>query len=305
MTGGVLELRRAWRDAEPLAPQDALGRWRAEFVAPLRLVAPWGLGLIGLPRWHGKQFRRDADGIVGVNLLHDRRGGRDDGGDERLREHLPMTLRAGTSLADGRPALVVGYPAGSPRPWPWVRDELRRGPDGAVLAMTYVDVAGLRRLGGTPFLLHREPDRTNDAAGRPPVPFEVYRKGVYLHGTKADLAIGDLLVPGRGSNFEEGRVMNHVYFTETLDAAAWGAELAVGEGRPRIYVVEPTAAFEDDPNVTDKRFPGNPTRSYRSRAPLRVVGELDDWVGHEPAQLVARLESLAALRRRGEAVIED
>ena len=84
------------------------------------------------------------------------------------------------------------------------------------------------------------------------MPFEVYEAGVYLHGTKADLAVGDLLVPGRESNFEEGRVMNYVYFTATLDAATWGAELAAGEGRGRIYVVEPTGEFEDDPNVTTR-----------------------------------------------------
>src|SRR6186997_2722726 len=134
-----------------------------------------------------------------------------------------------------------------------------------------------------------------------PVPFEVYQPGVYLHGTKADLALGDLLVPGRGSNFEEGRVMNHVYFTATLDAAVWGAELAAGQGRGRIYIVEPSGEFEDDPNVTNKRFPGNPTRSFRSREPLRVVGELVDWVGHSPEKLRAMREGLDALKRQGAA----
>lgn len=138
-----------------------------------------------------------------------------------------------------------------------------------------------------------------------PVPFEVHEPGVYLHGTKAELAVGELLVPGRESNFEGGRVMNHVYFTETLDAATWGAELAAGEGRGRIYVVEPTGDFEDDPNVTDTRFPGNPTRSFRSREPLRVVGELVDWLGHAPDRLQAMRDGLAALERRGEARIED
>jgi len=138
-----------------------------------------------------------------------------------------------------------------------------------------------------------------------PVPFEVYEPGVYLHGTKADLAVGDLLVPGRESNFEGGRVMNHVYFTATLDAAVWGAELAAGDGRGRIYVVEPSGEFEDDPNVTDKKFPGNPTRSYRSRAPLRVVGELADWVGHSPEKLHAMREGLTALKQHGAARIED
>jgi len=138
-----------------------------------------------------------------------------------------------------------------------------------------------------------------------PVAFEVYEAGVYLHGTKADLAVGDLVVPGRESNFEAGRVMNHVYFTATLDAAVWGAELAVGEGRGRVYVVEPTGDFEDDPNVTDKRFPGNPTQSFRSREPLRVVGELVDWVGHSPERLQAMRDGLEALKREGAARIED
>jgi len=137
------------------------------------------------------------------------------------------------------------------------------------------------------------------------VPFEVYEPGVYLHGTKADLAVGDLLVPGRESNFEKGRVMNYVYFTATLDAATWGAELAAGEGRGRIYRVEPHGAFEDDPNVTDKRFEGNPTRSFRTREPLSVVGELVDWVGHSPDELHAMRAGLEALRAQGAAEIED
>jgi rifampin ADP-ribosylating transferase len=145
--------------------------------------------------------------------------------------------------------------------------------------------------------------RVNEA--REPVPFEVYQKGVFLHGTKADLALGEVLTPGRESNFEAGRVMNYVYFTETLDAATWGAELSAGAGRGRIYVVEPMGAFEDDPNVTDKRFPGNPTRSFRSREPLRVVGELVGWIGHPPDKLQAMREGLAALQREGKAQIDD
>jgi rifampin ADP-ribosylating transferase len=138
-----------------------------------------------------------------------------------------------------------------------------------------------------------------------PVPFEVYEPGVYLHGTKADLAVGKLLSPGRESNFEAGRLMNYVYFTATLDAAVWGAELAVGEGRGRIYIVEPTGEFEDDPNVTDKRFPGNPTQSFRSREPLRVVGELVDWVGHSPEKLEAMRAGLDSLRQSGTMQIHD
>jgi rifampin ADP-ribosylating transferase len=140
---------------------------------------------------------------------------------------------------------------------------------------------------------------------RDPVPFEVYEAGVFLHGTKASLAVGDLLVPGQESNFEDGRTMNHVYFTATLDAAVWGAELAAGAGRGRIYLVEPTGEFEDDPNVTDKKFPGNPTRSFRSRAPLRIVGELTEWVGHPAERLQAMRDGIEALKRAGAARIED
>jgi rifampin ADP-ribosylating transferase len=140
---------------------------------------------------------------------------------------------------------------------------------------------------------------------REPVPFELYEVGVYLHGTKADLAVGEMLVPGRESNFEHGRVMSYVYFTATLDAATWGAELAAGTGRGRIYLVEPSGEFEDDPNVTNKRFPGNPTQSFRSRQPLRVVGELVDWVGHSPEKLKAMRDGLESLKRQGAARIED
>ena len=143
------------------------------------------------------------------------------------------------------------------------------------------------------------------SAAPEPVPFEVHEGGVYLHGTKADLAVGETLGPGRESNFEQGRVMNHVYFTATLDAATWGAELAAGDGRGRIYIVEPMGEFEDDPDVTKKKFPGNPTQSFRTREPLRVVGELVDWVGHSPQKLQAMREGLEALRQQGAAQIED
>ena len=143
------------------------------------------------------------------------------------------------------------------------------------------------------------------SGAREPVPFEVYEPGVYLHGTKADLAVGELLTSGRESNFEAGRVMNYVYFTATLDAATWGAELAAGDGRARIYVVEPTGEFEDDPNVTDKKFPGNPTQSFRTREPLRVVGELVDWVGHAPQKLQDMRDGLTAMREQGADAIED
>ena len=138
-----------------------------------------------------------------------------------------------------------------------------------------------------------------------PTPFEVHESGALLHGTKADLRVGDLLAPGRSSNFGGGRTAGHVYVTATLDAATWGAELAQGTGRGRIYVVEPTGDLEDDPNVTDKRFPGNPTRSYRTREPVRVVGEIEDWVGHPPEQLQTMRDHLAELERSGTAEIDD
>jgi len=122
--------------------------------------------------------------------------------------------------------------------------------------------------------------------------------GPFFHGTKADLAVGDLLVPGRRSNFAE-RAANHVYLTATLDAATWGAELAAGEGPGRIYRVEPTGPIEDDPNLTDQRFPGNPTRSYRTREPVRVVDEVVEWTPHAPEVLQHMQDHLAELERQG------
>lgn len=121
----------------------------------------------------------------------------------------------------------------------------------------------------------------------------------YYHGTKADLESGDLIQPGHTSNFGERKQAAFVYLSATLDAATWGAELAVGAGRGRIYIVEPTGEIEDDPNLTDKKFPGNPTKSYRSRHPFRVIGEVADWVGHSPERLKQMHDFLADLRRRG------
>ena len=146
---------------------------------------------------------------------------------------------------------------------------------------------------------------------REPVTYEhcAHVGGPFFHGTRFALRIGDELVPGRGSNFQAGRVSNNVYFSALVDTAVWGAELATAlagdGGRGHVYVVEPLGPFEDDPNVTDKRFPGNPTESYRTRSPLRVVGEVDDWTGHEPEVLKAMLDGLAQLREQGLDVIED
>ena len=123
--------------------------------------------------------------------------------------------------------------------------------------------------------------------------------GPFFHGTKADLKPGDLLKPGHTSNFGERRSANYVYLTATLDAAIWGAELGVGEGPGRIYRVKPTGPFEDDPNLTDKKFPGNPTRSYRTQAPLRVVDEILGWRPHSPEALQNMRTHLEELKRLG------
>ncbi|MDR2566044.1 MAG: NAD(+)--rifampin ADP-ribosyltransferase [Bifidobacteriaceae bacterium] len=130
-------------------------------------------------------------------------------------------------------------------------------------------------------------------------------EGPFYHGTKAALETGDLVEAGWRSNFGGRHRANFVYLTATLDAATWGAELAVGAGPGRIYVVEPTGPFEDDPNLTDQRFPGNPTRSYRTRAPLRVVGEVADWEPHPPEVLAAMRENLERLKRQGVEAIND
>lgn len=127
----------------------------------------------------------------------------------------------------------------------------------------------------------------------------------FYHGTKADLQIGDMIRPGFRSNFVE-RGLKHIYFSATLDAATWGAELAKGEGRGRIYTVEPTGPFDDDPNLTDKKFPGNVTASYRSVDPLRVTGEVKDWIGHSPERLQQMKDGVARVKEQGGAeIIED
>jgi len=129
--------------------------------------------------------------------------------------------------------------------------------------------------------------------------------GPFFHGTKADLRVGDLLEPGRSSNFGAGRTAGFVYLTATLDAATWGAELAQGDAPGRIYVVQPTGPFEDDPNLTDKRFPGNVTRSYRTRHPLRVIGEVTDWEGHPPEVLQRMIDHVAEAKRQGIEAINE
>ncbi|HEY1768441.1 MAG TPA: NAD(+)--rifampin ADP-ribosyltransferase [Terracidiphilus sp.] len=127
----------------------------------------------------------------------------------------------------------------------------------------------------------------------------------FFHGTRADLAHGDLIGIGYTSNYSEGKPLSWVYCTGTLDAAIWGAELAAGDGPERIYLVEPTGSIVDDPNLTDKKFPGNPTLSYRSRDPLRVVGEVTKWQGHPIEQLQQMRHRIERHKIEGGAEIID
>jgi len=130
-------------------------------------------------------------------------------------------------------------------------------------------------------------------------------KQTYFHGTKADLKLGDLVGTGVQTNYQQNRKLRHVYLSATLDAAIWGAELALGDAPERIYLVEPTGEIENDPNLTDKKFPGNPTMSYRSEHPFRVVGEITVWQGHPPEQVKARKDALAKIMKQGGGLIED
>ncbi|MBM7833248.1 NAD(+)--rifampin ADP-ribosyltransferase [Clostridium sardiniense] len=130
-------------------------------------------------------------------------------------------------------------------------------------------------------------------------------KGPFYHGTKANLEIGDLIEIGFSSNYGKGNKANFVYMTATLDAAIWGAELALGDSDERIYIVEPTGEFEDDPNLTDKKFPGNPTRSYRTRFPLKVIGEISEWKGHSPEVLKNMKDNLIKLKEQGIEAINE
>ncbi len=127
----------------------------------------------------------------------------------------------------------------------------------------------------------------------------------FYHGTKAILETGDLIKPGFNSNYGQQKMAKYVYFTATLDAAIWGAELAQGNNQEKIYIVEPTGSFEDDPNLTDKKFPGNPTQSYRTSAPLKVVGEVKTWQGHAEELLNAMKNNLQKLKEQGIEAIED
>jgi hypothetical protein len=134
-----------------------------------------------------------------------------------------------------------------------------------------------------------------ESENKPATGTNVLDHGPFYHGTKADLKVGDLLTAGFKSNYKPEIIMNHIYFTALPNGAGLAAELAAGEGEGRVYIVEPMGEFENDPNVTDKKFPGNPTRSYRSQHPLKVVGELTDWIRLTPEELAQWRERIAKI----------
>lgn len=140
--------------------------------------------------------------------------------------------------------------------------------------------------------LHERMTNKNNEVGEP----EILDKGPFYHGTKADLKVGDLLTAGFRSNYRAEVIMNHIYFTALVDGAGLAAALARGDGPERVYIVEPTGSFENDPNVTNKKFPGNPTRSYRSQAPLKIIGEVTDWTRLTPEELQTWRERLANIK---------
>jgi len=195
-------------------------------------------------------------------------------------------------LARGDDPVVAEYviTAAAKRAMPVVLDVLTRYPR-APKGRTRVAVL-VERLDS----LLRDPPRTPRVVDDP---------GPFFHGTKADLRPGDLLTPGWRSNYGSGRQAKHIYLTATREGAPLAAELARGKGPGRVFRVEPLGTIEDDPNVTDKRFPGNPTRSYRSRDPLRVVAEVSDWTAHTTDELQGMLGSLARLRAQGLDLVQD
>ncbi len=157
----------------------------------------------------------------------------------------------------------------------------------AAFASLYLDIAKCSRELGDFEKFKRNEELASSSK------YQVADKGPFFHGTKADLQVGDLLTAGGRSNYKSELTMNHIYFTALVNGAGLAAALAQGDGRERVYVVEPTGNFENDPNVTNKKFPGNPTRSYRSALPLKIVGEVTDWVRTSPEEIQKWRERLA------------
>jgi len=160
----------------------------------------------------------------------------------------------------------------------------------SALASLYTNIAKCYEDLGDVENAKKNDDLANSFAGK------VFDKGPFYHGTRADLQIGDLLTAGRVSNYHSEVVMNHIYFTALVNGAGLAAELAKGDGTARVYIIEPTGEFENDPNVTDKKFPGNPTRSYRTQAPLKIVGEITDWTRLTPEELQNWRDRLANVK---------
>ena len=160
----------------------------------------------------------------------------------------------------------------------------------SALPNLYSNIAKCHQALGDVHNAKKNSDLANSFAGDPS------DKGPFYHGTKADLQVGELLTPGGSSNYTPDLIMNHIYFTALVNGAGLAAALAKGDGRERVYIVAPTGSFENDPNVTDKKFPGNPTRSYRSQAPLKIVGEVPDWVRQTLEQLQTWRERLANVK---------
>ena len=133
----------------------------------------------------------------------------------------------------------------------------------------------------------------------------IFSQGSFFHGTKADLKVVDFIITGKKKNYNDDRESKYVYFAGTLEAEIWGAELAEGDSKERIYVVEPTGDYENDPNLTDKKFPGNPTKSYRSKQPLKIVAEVIKWEGHSPEILNNMIENLRKLSEDGIKAIDE
>ncbi len=214
--------------------------------------------------------------------------GLEEGG--HLKEARKMFLRAWNEATDNHEKLLAAYHVS--RQQEDAADQLKWLKTALQLALQ-VDDASVRA--AFPFLYSRiaechESLNDLDAAGRYRELTTSFEKeppdrGPFYHGTRADLQVGDLLSAGNQSNYESGLVMNHIYFTALVDGAGLAAALPRGEGPERVYIIEPTGRFEDDPNVTNKRFPGNPTRSYRSEAPLKIVGEVSEWERPAPEEI--------------------
>jgi hypothetical protein len=200
-----------------------------------------------------------------------------------------------------RRTIACGAPRRSSRPSPRAQPQTKKREAPALPAMNLYNEGGLAARPGR----CRSIAALSNGQASTGVAMTAESIQTWYHGTRAQLRVGDLIVPGFASNFGSRKQSRFVYLSATLDAATWGAELAVGDGPGRIYIVEPTGPLEDDPNLTNTRFPGNPTRSYRSRHPFRVVDEVREWRGHSPEELARMRAFLRELGPLGADPVED